>query len=166
MPVLFFSIVSSLYFSLVFVESCCYVCIVFSCFIRWGDKRPLPQMKQKWKAGRGLKRSVLFIREVYSAYVDFIVESLECWFEGDQCERHKVAINLLVLQDLGSWLPRGTGGKICSILFLRVWNLYLIANLKFNYLLSQVLYMVVEVSGITQVFRKFLRKRNWLNVYA
>lgn len=131
-----------------------------------GIDAPSPKWSRNGKLEEDWKGQFFSSEKSIVAYVDFIVESLKCWFEGDQCERHKVAINPLVLQHLGSWLPRGIGGKICSILFLRVWNLCLIANSKFNYLMSQVLDMVIEVSWITQVFRKFLRKRNWLNVYA
>lgn len=110
-PVLFFSIVSSLYFSLVFVESCCYVCIVFSCFIKGGDRRPLPQMKQKWKAGRGLKRSVLFIREVYSGLCRFHSRKFEMLVWRRSVRETQSCNQSVGLAALGVLTPKGHRGE-------------------------------------------------------
>nr|KAF6310718.1 hypothetical protein mMyoMyo1_008768 [Myotis myotis] len=82
MSVLFFIIVRSPYFSFVFVfvESCCYICIVL-CLSKEGFKLPLPQRRQNWKAGRGLKRAIVSSEKSTVIYADFKVES----FQGSEC---------------------------------------------------------------------------------
>lgn len=111
--VLFFLIVSSLYFSFVFVESYCYICIVSLCFVKGGVDSPSSKWGRHGKLEENWKRQFSPSGKSTEIYAGIKVASSKgsISFERELSKGQKVVICLFYWQDLGSWLPRGVGRK-------------------------------------------------------
>lgn len=119
------------------------------------DGLPFPQKRQMWKAGSwqcfsSEKSTVICI--------GFMVESLRCSFWKRPIEEVE-SYTLLLYGRIGVLGPKGLKGKNRKDVQFYFDMYEICASLRITFL-SQVVDMVVELSWIRQVFRKFLRNRN------
>lgn len=102
---------SSLYFSFLFVESCCFICIVYLCFVRGGVDSPSPEWGKNGKLRENWKGQVSSSEKSTVIYAGFSVESLECfYFIWKRAVQGAESCHLFVVLR-GLEVPRGLGGR-------------------------------------------------------